>query len=109
MALEFTGLPDRHGPALYLLDQNPGQDDALVALGTAVDDATDEDTQVVYLRAQSAEGQQVADFYNVTQFPAALIIMDDDQVYHSWFFTLPQPDEAVTTIARAGARLRGDA
>lgn len=108
MGLEFTGRPDRQGPALYVIDKNVTEDERLVALATAVDTATNEDTQVVYLRMQSPEGQAVTNFYAITQFPAVLIVMDDDQIYQDWYYSLPTADEVVLSMGRAGARLRGD-
>ena len=65
MALEFTGRPDRAGPALYLIDRGMHEDAQLIALGTEVDNATDDNTQVVYLREHSHEAQAVISFYAV--------------------------------------------
>ena len=108
MALEFTGRPDRHGPALYLIDKGRSDDEKLIALGVAVDDATSEDTQVVYLKATSAEAQKITSFYAVTQFPAVLIVLDNAQLAQSWTYHLPRAEEVIYAIGRAGARMRGD-
>lgn len=108
MALEFTGRPDRHGPALYLIAANRSGNEKLKALGATVDDATSEDTQVVYLDTGSAEAQKISSFYGITQFPAVLIVLDDDQLAQSWTYHLPAAEEVVYAIGRAGARMRGD-
>ncbi len=94
MGLEFTNIPDREGPAVYLLGGAPHQRDLQVR-GEAIDAATPDETQVVLLDIASANGVQVAEFYGFTheQLPVIMIIQDDDTLYHSWYgHDLPAAD-----------------
>lgn len=86
MGLEFTNIPDREGPAVYLLGAAPHQRE-LVALGEAVDAATPDETQIVCLDIDSGNGAQVAEFYGFMreQLPVIMIVQDDDTLYQSWY------------------------
>lgn len=85
MTLDFTSIPDRQGPAVYLLGLPPNEE-ALRQLGQEITVATAGAAQVVYLDSASADGIQVSEFYDVTieSLPAVLIVQDDDALYQSW-------------------------
>ncbi|MCA9331252.1 hypothetical protein KC957_04315 [Candidatus Saccharibacteria bacterium] len=94
MALEFTNIPDREGPAVYLLGAAP-QLDQLTQLGQQIDAATPDETQVVLLDIDSGDGAQVAEFYGFMreQLPAIAIVQDDDTLYQTWLgIDLPAAD-----------------
>ncbi len=102
MALEFTNIPDRTGPAVYLVGMSM-LENRLTAYGQELDKATDEKTQVVYLDVRSKDGAQVADFYDIQEssLPAVLIVMDDDTIYKSWFGQdLPRPGDVAHDVKR---------
>lgn len=86
MTLEFTNIPDREGPAVYLLG-NRMLSDRLQRLGNEIDTALPDDTQVVYLDVDSGDGAAVKGFYGIedAQLPAVLIVQDDDQIYQGWY------------------------
>ena len=85
MGLEFTTIPDREGPAIYLLG-NRSHENTLTKLGEAVDATTPEETQTVYIDIDSGNGAQVAEFYGYTreQLPVVMIVQDDDTIYQVW-------------------------
>lgn len=94
MGLEFTNIPDREGPAVYLLGAAP-QLDQLTQLGQEIDAATADQTQVVLLDIDSGDGAQVAEFYGFMreQLPAVMIVQDDDTLHQSWLgLDLPAAD-----------------
>ncbi len=94
MALEFTTIPDREGPAIYLLG-NKSHEDVLTVLGRAIDDITPDESQTVCLDIDSGNGAQVAEFYGYMreQLPVIMIVQDDDTIYQSWHgIDLPAAD-----------------
>lgn len=86
MALEFTNIPDRQGPAVYLLG-NSATEGRLRPLGEEIDSKTAAETQVVYLDINSRDGAQVAEFYGfaVEILPVIMIVQDDDTLIKSWY------------------------
>lgn len=102
MGLEFTNIPDRDGPAVYLLGTVP-QQQQLNTLGVAIDAATPDETQVVLLDIDSGDGAKVAEFYGHSreQLPVVMIVQDDDTVYQSWSgLDLPAADVVAYTVGR---------
>lgn len=85
MTLDFTSIPDRQGPAVYLLGLPPNEE-ALRRLGQEVVATTGGSAQVTYLDSTSADGIRVAEFYDIAieSLPAILIVQDDDTLYQSW-------------------------
>ncbi len=85
MALEFTEIPDREGPAVYLLG-NVMIEDKLRPLGDEVDKLTPDETQVVYLDIDTGDGAKVAEFYSFSResLPVVMIVQDDDTIRKSW-------------------------
>jgi hypothetical protein len=94
MALSFTGIPDKHGPAVYIFGDGTSQlEKRLIDFGEEVDKLTPDETQVVYLEPSRGDGLRVKEFYALSNFPVTMIIMDDDTVYHMWESNIPQPDQ----------------
>ncbi len=94
MALEFTTIPDRTGPAIYIIGNGTiDMEKQLKLLGEEVDKLTEDETQVVYLDPNTREGQDIKTFYAIETLPIILIVMDDDTVPYQWSGTLPRPDE----------------
>lgn len=94
MTLDFTSIPDRRGPAVYLLGLPPNED-TLRQLGQEIVAQVGGAAQVVYLDSESADGIQVAEFYGLMResLPAVLIVQDDDTLYQSWAGTdMPAAD-----------------
>lgn len=85
MALEFSTIPDREGPAVYLMGHTGCEDEAK-KLGEDIDALTDDAIQTVYLDVQSGNGAQIAEFYgySLDQLPVVLIVQDDDTIYQAW-------------------------
>lgn len=97
MALEFTDIPDREGPAVYLVGA-ASQMDQLAQLRQEIDMITPAELQVITLDIDSGNGSQVAEFYGFTreQLPVVAIIQDDDTLYQSWLgIDLPAADVVV--------------
>ena len=106
MALEFTNIPDRTGPAVYLVGDGSGeQHRQLEDLGAAIDAATPEETQVVYLDSTNGDGLNVKEFYALMDFPTVMIVMDDDTLYQSWTNDLPQPDQVAYYLSQVGGQM----
>lgn len=85
MGLDFTSIPDSEGAALYIL--HTGNTRELGRFQRLADDVAKETThQVALIDVNSAEGENVRDFYDIMpeQLPAALIIRDDDSIAHQW-------------------------
>lgn len=95
MALEFTNIPDRTGPAVYLFGDGASSliNDKVIRLGTEIDTLTAKETQVVYLDPSRDDGLKVKEFYGLATFPCVLIVMDDDTIPTSWTGELPRADE----------------
>ena len=94
MALEFTSIPDRDGPAIYILTSGSSQlEDQLTKFGEEVDALTPDETQVCLLDPNSGDGLSIKEFYSLTTFPVIMIVMDDDTIYHLWTEDVPQPSE----------------
>lgn len=101
MALEFTTIPDRTGPAIYIIgDGTIDMENRLKQLGEEADKLTEDETQVVYLDPNSREGQDVKAFYGIEQLPIILIVMDDDTIPYQWTGSLPRPDEIAYTLSQ---------
>ena len=97
MPLSFTNIPDRDGPAVYIIGTRMLEND-LQRFAGELNTAAQGVYQIVYLDVDSQDGAAVAQFYSVTheELPAILIVMDDDTIYKSWFGqTLPRADELI--------------
>lgn len=102
MALDFTTIADRIGPAVYIIGDGAfDMEHRLKQLGEDIDKLTEDETQVVYLDPNSQDGQAVKEFYSLGTLPVILIVMDDDTVPHQWVgSSLPRPDEVSYALSR---------
>lgn len=109
MGLEFTGRPDRNGAAAYFISDGTSTSlQELQAIATVVDTQLPDEAQVVLLNGNEREGSEIVDFYDLMTLPTILIVMDDDQIYHSWTAPLPNAEDILYMMGQAGVRLRGD-
>lgn len=100
MALEFTNIPDRTGPAVYIFGDGTSQTETqLLDFARRVDDLTPDETQVVYLDPARGDGLAVKEFYGITSVPYIMIVMDDDTIPYSWQ-SMPQPDEVSYALSQ---------
>ena len=107
MALGFTSIPDRSGPAVYVFGDGTSQTEQILKqFGEKVDDLTHDETQVVYLDPSRGDGRATAEFYGLTQFPCVMIVMDDDTVPQQWNLTIPQPDEVSYVLSQITGGMR---
>ena len=109
MALEFTNIPDRQGPAIYLVGMKP-QLSHLTALGEEIDAKTPDETQVVLLDIDSHDGANVAQFYGLRreQLPVIMIVQDDDTMHDSWYgHSLPRADVVAHQLNQITGANRG--
>lgn len=101
MALEFTNIPDREGPAVYIIGDGTAQlEQQLIAFGEDVDKLTPDETQVVYLDPNKDDGLKVKSFYSLQYLPVIMIIMDDDTLYQTWTSDIPRPDEVAYYLSQ---------
>lgn len=102
MALEFTNIPDRTGPAVYILsDAGVREEIELTKFGMDIDNATPDETQVVFLNVQKGDGLAIKEFYAVTVFPTVLIVQDDDTIIQGWYGQVPQLEQVVYYLGQA--------
>lgn len=86
MGLDFTGIKDSEGAALYILHTgNTLENERLQRLAAEVKKSAPH--QVIFLDVSSVDGEKVRDFYDImpNQLPAALIVRDDDSLAHHWY------------------------
>ncbi len=108
MALEFSKIPDRNGPAVYLLGSRMHETD-LKRKGDEIDAALPEDVQVVYLDADSGDGARTADFYDILRerLPIIMIVNDDDTIHMTWEgASIPGADQIAYEVSRITGSLR---
>lgn len=107
MALSFTTIPDRHGPAVYLIGNGSSRTETqLQKLGEQIDSATNDNTTVVYLDPRQGDGLRVKEFYALRRLPCVMIVMDDDSVPYQWNTTLPRAEEVTYTLSQIGGSMR---
>ena len=101
MGLEFTNIPDRSGPAVYIFGDGTTQTELrLTAYGKEIDALTPDETQVVFLDPQRGDGLEVKEFYGLLSFPCVLIVMDDDTINQQWSGSLPQADQVSYALSQ---------
>lgn len=107
MALSFTTIPDRTGPAVYMINNGLSQSESqLIELGNKVNDMTSDDTQIVYLEPNTGDGLKVKEFYSLQVLPCVLIVLDDDTIAHQWDNTIPRPDEITYILSQINGSMR---
>jgi len=94
MALDFTNIPDRQGPAAYVLgDGSSLQEKELQDYVARLNESTRNESQAIYLDSTRDDGLKVKEFYQIQQFPCVIIVNDDDTLGTTWYGLMPQPDE----------------
>ena len=107
MALEFTNIPDHSGPAVYLIGNGQSQlERQLTELGKLIDEATPEQTQVVYLDPTRGDGLRIREFYSLHYLPTVFIVMDDDTIAQQWDVTLPRFEEVTYALSQITGSMR---
>jgi len=107
MGLEFTNIPDRTGPAVYIFGDGTTQtEQRLIAYGQEIDGLTPDETQVVFLDPQRGDGLRVKEFYGLTSFPSVLIVMDDDTINQLWSVQLPPADQVSYALSQVNGSMR---
>lgn len=83
MGLDITHIKDHPGSAVFFLHDGSSRDEAvLVRLAEDVKKRTRK--QVIVLSALSEPGRAIVSFYALRGRRFALVVRDDDQLYHVW-------------------------
>lgn len=98
MALSFTNITDRHGPAVYLLGDSAQSNQQLQKFGGEIDELSGGKTQVVCLNVRGGDGLRIKEFYGLRYFPCVMIVLDDDTVPHQWDHVLPRAKDIIYTL-----------
>jgi hypothetical protein len=107
MALSFTNISDRQGPAVYILgDGSSHTESRLQMLGAEIDKATAKEVPIIYLDPRRSDGLKVKEFYGIRRLPCVMIIMDDDTVPNQWNTSLPRAEEVVYTLSHISGSMR---
>lgn len=107
MALSFTTIPDRTGPAVYLIGNGQSQTERqLISLGNEINEVTPGQTQIVYLDPTRGDGLKIKEFYSLQVLPCILVVLDDDTIAHTWENTIPRQDEVTYIISQITGSLR---
>lgn len=108
MGLDFTNIADRHGAAVYLLtDGSSYSERQLIKYAEEIKQRTNNLSQVILIDPLRGDGVRVKEFYGLTSFPAALIIMDDDTIARSWIGQLPAAQEVTYALSQISGTMRG--
>lgn len=83
MGLDFSGIADQHGAAVYLID------DGTTIGGRRMESLANDlqkltQNQVVHMSGTSDEARKIIDFYDLQSTECILIIRDNDQIHHMW-------------------------
>lgn len=102
MALDFSDIKDEKGAAVYLLHSGHGSERRLMdRFAERLKETTK--SQVILLSVKERDGARVAEFYGLRDFPAILIVRDNDEIAHSWFGQhLPNVREVTHLVDRIG-------
>lgn len=94
MGLDFTGIQDREGPAVFMIYEAKS-----VQAKSAMEHLADEvrrrcSRQLTVLSSDDAAARRIIDFYDLRGGAFVLIISDDDQLRHVWYQNeIPQADQ----------------
>ena len=92
MGLSFLGKKDRRGAAIYLLHDGSGpQERELERLKDRLE-RLDLKHQILVLSSLDGDGEELRDFYDLQQLPAAMIARENDELIDSWKSNLPPPE-----------------
>jgi len=108
MALEFTHIPDRNAPAVYIFgDGTLETEQSLKQFGEKLDELTPKDTRVVYLNPNDGDGPSIVELYGLSQFPSVMIVMKDETIEQQWDQNIPEPDEIAYALNQITGDVRG--
>ena len=83
MALDFSGVRDEPGSAIYFMhDGTPDGEKWMAGLMTEVMEHTKK--QCVMFDIKGPEGRKIVDFYDLRGTHMVVIIRDDDQLHKVW-------------------------
>lgn len=106
MGLDFTNISDERGAAVYLFsDGSTPSERQINDFAAEIHTQTNNGSQVVVLDPMHGDGLRVKEFYGLTTFPAAIIIMDDDTIVQSWAGQLPQAQEISYALSRINGHM----
>jgi len=94
MGLDFTGIRDREGPAIFMIYDTKTIDskDKLTRLAEQVGRSCSR--QLTLLPSDDPAARKIIDFYDLRGDCFVLIISDDDQLRHIWHQNeIPQADQ----------------
>lgn len=104
MGLDLTNIPDKAGIACYILMHDTSvESERFEQIVAELSKLTQNQIQRLYIN--TAEGEQVRDFYDLMpeQLPAVLLVHDDDHLVHSWWGTdIPSADVIAHHMQVAG-------
>lgn len=107
MGLSFTTIPDRTGPAIYLIGTGQSQTETqLKELGNQIIELTADDTQVVYLDPNHGDGLKVKEFYSLQVLPCTLVVLDDDTIARQWDSTIPKAEDISYALSQINGSMR---
>lgn len=83
MALDFTGIRDERGAAIYFLhDDTPIGEHAFKKLMAGVKEQCENQCVMMSIKDQAA--RKIVDFYDLKGTQIVIIVRDDDQLHHVW-------------------------
>lgn len=106
MGLDFTDIPDRTGAACYIIHHNTSIDTQRFESLQSEINKLAEGHQIILIDAESADGQNICDFYDITpeQLPAIMIVKDDDSIAYSWIgLDVPAADVIAYNLQQVSA------
>ena len=107
MSLSFTTIPDRTGPAVYIIGNGLSQlDKQLHELGNQIVSLVNNDTQVVILDSSRGDGMKFKESYSLQFIPCLLVVLDDDTIARSWEVNLPRAEEVSYVLSHINGSMR---
>lgn len=83
MGLDFTGIKDHHGSAIYLIHDG-SEKNRLDFERLSEDLRSRSKKQIVLMSADSKDGDGIIKFYQLRGTRFVIIVRDDDQLHHVW-------------------------
>lgn len=107
MGLDFANIPDDDGAAVYVLHHPTVSDTRKFEDLKKSILLENPKSQVVLLEVNSAQGEQVRDFYDIMpeSLPIVMIIADDDSILYQWSASeIPASDVISSQLRRTNGR-----
>lgn len=70
-----------------------------------IDVVTSEETKVVAMNVCSGDGVKIKEFYAITQFPAVVIVQDEDTNYQGWYSEIPRIEEVLYYLGQVNGAM----